>query len=140
MAFCTSCVNVVPPVTTFKRYEVAKINLVSADFNFIFDIKNPNDIPLNVKDIEYTFKLEGTHVLGGKSKGFELHAKETKEILIPIRISYLGALESVTMLVKKLIIGNKKLKYKLEGYLVIESLGATAKTPLYAAGELTLIN
>ena len=139
LLLCSSCVDVKPPITTFKKYEVKKINLVSATFHFIFDIENPNDIPLDIKSIEYILYIEGNHFLNGESEGFSLLAKEEKEIFIPIEISYLGVLESVAEIARKLIIGNKKLMYKLEGNLVIESLGASAKVPLNAQGELVLI-
>lgn len=140
LVFCGSCVNLKPPVTTFRKYEVKKVNLTSAEFNFIFDTENPNDIPLDVKSIEYRFYIEGHEFMNGRSDGFNLNAKDKKEIRIPINIKYLGMLNSVAEAAKALISGNKKIKYKLEGDLVIESLGASARTPLAAQGELTLIN
>lgn len=139
LILCGSCVNVKPPITTFKKYDVSHINLVSANFDFIFDVENPNDIPLNIKSIEYVFYLEGKDVLNGTSKGFDLNARDKKEVLIPIEISYLGALESVAEIAKSLIIGNKKMAYKLEGNLIVESLGTSVRVPLKSEGELSLV-
>lgn len=135
-----SCVPVKAPVTSFKKYEVRNVNLTSSEFDFIFETENPNDIPLDIKDVEYKLYLEGSEFFSGKSAGFNLSAKDKKLVTIPITINYMSALRSVASAATSLISGSKKLKYKIEGNLVIESLGASARTPFGAEGDLILIN
>jgi len=138
MIFCSSCVNVKPVDTRFTRYEVKEVNFVSATFDFIFNVDNPNDIPLNVKKIEYNLYLEEKSFVKGESKGFDLGAKENKEISIPVKLSYLDTIDSLATVVKNLLLGSKKVAYRFEGDLVVESLGASAKVPLRSQGELSL--
>ena len=127
------------PRTTFKRYEIKHVGISRTDLSFIFDVENPNDIPIRVSDISYAVDLDGNPVTSGSSEGFSLNGRETKESEFPIVISYADLLGPATGLAQKFITRNGTVEYKIYGELTIrDNIGTSARVPLDAEGVIKL--
>jgi len=135
----SSCTNIKAPVSQFNKYEIINVDFAKADLMFFFDIENPNDIPIGIKDINYNVALDGNNIVSGTNEGFSIQAREKKTVNFPVEISYIKLLGHATNLVKKFITRTGNVQYKIDGQLsIIDNVGFSARVPLNAEGELKL--
>jgi LEA14-like dessication related protein len=137
MLFASSCTNIKAPVTVFQKYEITHIGMTKADIAFLFDVENPNDIPLGVKDINYSIALDGSSTLTGTYEGFSIQAKEKKSVKIPVVINYAQMMGPAANIARKFIVRDNSIKYKLEGQaLIVDNVGFSSRVPFNADGEI----
>jgi len=137
MILACSCTNIKAPNTSFSKYEITQIGLTKADIAFLFDIENPNNIPIGFKDINYTIELDGKGFLSGTYEGFSMQAKEKKCVSIPVEVNYSLLLAGAANVVKKFIMKDDSIKYKLEGQAsIVDNVGFSARVPFNADGEI----
>lgn len=135
--FAASCVNLQAPVTEYKKYEIKNISLTKADIVFVFDIDNPNSIPLSIRDIDYNLQLNGSGFVSGTFEGFSLNAKEKKTVSIPVQIKYADLVGQAVKVAQKFISRSGNITYRLDGNLLIsDNVGTSAKVPIAAEGEI----
>lgn len=135
--FLCSCAPINPPVVTFQKYEVKGVGLTQSDVVFVFDVENPNSLPLGFKEIYYSVKLDGSELVAGTFEGFDLNAKEKKTVSLPVRVVYAKlAGQAANVAVK--FIKKEIIKYTVEGELKVRDnfTGFCANAPLKAEGEL----
>lgn len=127
------------PKVTFNRYDIKHIGITKADLVFIFNVENPNNVPLSVSDISYSVALDGNNVTSGSSEGFSLNGRETKESEFPVELEYAQLIGPAAGLVQKFIARNGTVKYSITGDLTIkDNIGTSARVPLDAEGEIKL--
>jgi len=135
----SSCTDVQGPVTVFQKYEITHIGMSKTDLAFLFDIENPNDIPIGIKDVNYSIALDGNNFMSGTHEGFSLQAREKKSVKIPIEIIYSRMIGPAANVARKFIMRDSSIKYKLEGQaLIVDNVGFSSRVPLYADGEIKL--
>jgi LEA14-like dessication related protein len=133
------CSPIKAPTSQFNKYEIKSVNLTNADLIFYFDIENPNDIPLGIKDINYSVDLDGSNVVEGNYDGFDIQGKEKKMISLPIKIEYAKLAGQAFGLAKKFITRTGSIKYKIAGDLdIVDNVGFSSNVPLGAEGEINL--
>lgn len=140
LAVCLcSCTNIKAPTAQFREYEITKIGLTKADLLFKFDVENSNNIPLGIKDINYSIVLDGSSFLSGSNEGFSLQAKEKRAIKIPVELNYAQLIGNAMNIVKKFVTRSGTVKYKLEGQLsVVDNVGFSQRVPINSEGEIIL--
>jgi len=135
----SSCTDVQGPITVFNKYEISHIGLKNADLSFLFDVENPNDIPIGIKDINYSVSLDGNNLMSGTYEGFSMQAREKKSVKIPIEIIYSRMIGPAANVARKFIMRNSSIKYELEGQaLIVDNVGFSSRVPLHADGEIKL--
>jgi LEA14-like dessication related protein len=135
----SSCTDVQGPVTVFNKYEINHIGLNKADLAFLFDIENPNNIPIGIKDVNYSISLDGNSFMTGTYEGFSLQAKEKKSVRIPIELIYSRMIGPAANVARKFIMRDSCIKYALDGQaLIVDNVGFSSKVPLHADGEIKL--
>jgi LEA14-like dessication related protein len=135
----TSCTPLKPPVSVFNKYEIEGITFAKADILFYFDIENPNDIPLGIKDITYSVDLDGSNVTMGTYEGFQLNGRDKKLVVFPVELTYAKLMGQAINLAKKFITRDGNVKYSVKGELsVVDNIGMSAKVPLAAEGDIKL--
>jgi len=135
----SSCSGIKAPVSQFNKYELKQIGLSKAILVFYFDIENPNDIPLGIKDINYSVQLDGNKVVTGTNEGFSMSGREKKLVQFPVELSYTDLARQALNLAKKFIMRNGNVQYKIDGQLsIIDNIGMSARVPLLAEGEIKL--
>jgi len=133
----SSCTDVQGPITVFNKYEINHIGMKNADLSFLFDVENPNDIPIGIKDINYSIALDGNNLMSGTYEGFSMQAREKKSVKIPIEINYSQLIGPAANVVRKFIMRDNSIKYKLEGQaLIVDNVGFSSRVPLHADGEI----
>jgi len=135
----SSCTDVQGPVTVFNKYEINHIGLNKADLTFLFDVENPNDIPIGIKDVKYSIALDGNSFLCGTHEGFSLQAREKKSVKIPIEIIYSQMIGPAANVARKFIMRDNCIKYAFEGQaLIVDNVGFSSRVPIHADGEIKL--
>jgi len=135
----SSCSDVKGPVTVFQKYEITHIGMNKTDLAFLFDVENPNDIPIGIKDVNYSIALDGNNFMCGTHEGFSLQAREKKSVKIPIELIYSQMIGPAANVARKFIMRDNSIKYKLEGQAsIVDNVGFSSKVPLYADGEIKL--
>jgi LEA14-like dessication related protein len=135
----SSCTNIKAPVSQFNRYEINSIGLSTAALTFYFDIENPNDIPIGIRDINYSIALDGNHVVKGTDSGFNVQAREKKTVKFPVEISYSDLLGPAFNVARKFITRDGSIKYKIDGDLkVVDNVGFSSVVPISVDGNLNL--
>ncbi len=135
--FLSSCAPINPPTVNFQKYEVKGVGLTQSDVAFLFEVENPNNLPLGFKEISYSVKLDGSELVAGTFEGFDLSAKEKKTISIPVQVVYSKLAGQAANLAVKFI-KKESIKYAVEGELKVRDnfTGFCAGAPLKAEGEL----
>ena len=109
------------------------------DLAFLFDIENPNDIPIGIKDVNYSVSLDGNNFMTGTYEGFSMQAREKKSVKIPIEIIYSRMIGPAANVARKFIMRDSSIKYKLEGQaLIVDNVGFSSRVPLHADCEIKL--
>ena len=138
-ALLSSCANIKAPISQFNKYEIKNIGFTKADLIFSFDVENPNDIPIGIRDIAYQLALDGSNVVTGTNEGFTLYPKEKKIVSFPVEVAYNKLIGQAMNIAKKFIMRNGNIKYKIDGELsVVDNVGFSARVPLNAEGEMKL--
>jgi LEA14-like dessication related protein len=135
--FLCSCAPIEPPAVNFQKYELKSVGLTKSDVVFLFDVENPNNLPLGFKEISYSVKLDGSELAVGTFEGFDLSAQEKKTISIPVEVVYSKLVGQAANIAVKFI-KKENIKYAVEGELKVRDnfMGFTAGVPLKAEGEL----
>jgi LEA14-like dessication related protein len=137
--FMSSCTDIKAPISTFNRFEISNVGLSKADLVFVFDVENPNDIPLGIKDITYNIALDGNHITNGTSEGFHMNAKEKTTVRLPIELIYADLLGTASNLAHKFIMRDGTVTYKIGGEItVVDNIGFSARVPLDSEGQIKL--
>jgi LEA14-like dessication related protein len=137
--FSLSCTDLKAPVSTFKTYEIKNISFSKTDLALIFNVENPNEIPITLKDITYNIALDGSRVTSGTSEGFSLEAKGTKVVSFPVELVYADLAGTAGNLAQKFLNRNGDVAYKIDGAVsVSDVIGFSARVPLNAEGKITL--
>ena len=103
----------------------------------MFDIENPNSIPLSIKDINYNLELNGSGFVYGTYEGFSISAKEKKTVGIPVQVRYSDLVGQAVKIAQKFITRSGNISYRLEGNLsLVDNIGISAKVPIAAEGEI----
>lgn len=135
-AFACSCTNIQAPNTQFKKYEVTQVSLTKANLAFLFDVENPNSIPIGIKDINYSVALDGNSIVSGTHEGFSMQAKEKISIMVPVEVNYSQLIGKTFALAKKFLMKDS-IAYKLEGQVsIVDNVGFSARVPFEANGEI----
>jgi LEA14-like dessication related protein len=131
-----SCVEIKAPEMVFQKYEVSNIQMSKADINFIFDVENPNDIPIGINVIEYSLLLDGNHMLLGTSEGFSIKAKDKTQVKFPVEIKYAELAGQAANIAKKFLT-KEPIDYKMDGKLSVNNyIGSSVDVPFEAAGKI----
>jgi LEA14-like dessication related protein len=135
--FLCSCAPIEPPAVNFQKYELKSVGLTKSDVVFLFDVENPNNLPLGFKEISYSVKLDGSELAVGTFEGFDLSAQEKKTISIPVEVVYSKLVGQAANIALKFI-KKESIKYAVEGEIKIRDnfTGFSTGVPLKAEGEL----
>jgi LEA14-like dessication related protein len=137
--FGISCTSFKPPVTTFSKYEISGIGFTSAEVTFFFDVDNPNDIPISIKDIHYSVFLDDANILNGTDEGFSISPQETKLVKFPIKVEYSKLIGPAMGVAQKFLFRSGSVQYHITGDLdVFDNIGYSVNAPIDAKGELIL--
>lgn len=131
-----SCVDIKAPEMVFQKYEISNIGLSKAGINFIFNVENPNDIPIGINDIEYSLLLDGNHILSGSSEAFSIKAKDRTQVKLPVEIQYAELIGQAAELAKKFL-AKESINFKIDGKLSVNNyIGSSVDVPFEAAGKI----
>jgi len=135
----SSCASIKSPISQFNKYEINSIGLSKASLTFYFDVENPNDIPMGIKDINYSVALDGESVFAGTDGGFDIQAREKKTVKFPVEISYSNLMGQAFNVAKKFMTREGSVKYRIDGDLkVVDNVGFVSQVPINAEGDIKL--
>lgn len=131
-----SCVEIKAPEMVFQKYEVSNIGLSKAGINLIFNVENPNEIPIGIDVIEYSVSLNGNHILSGTSEGFSVKAKDRTQVKFPVEIRYAELMGQAADLAKKFLT-KEPINYRIDGKLSVNNyIGSSVNVPFDSAGKI----
>jgi len=81
--------SVPKPTAKLKKVTVDRISLRDIDLLFYVDIKNPYPVSLKLKDVGYTFMVEGKQFFKTNTKkGLKIKARKTKTNIFKVNLKY----------------------------------------------------
>lgn len=122
--------ELVEPEVFVRDFEITNMTLSGMEGIISLDVKNPNDVRLSARSLDYEFYIAGRRMLDGATdENFSVPALGQDTIQLPVRISYQALLDTIP-----LIIQNKSADYKIQG-----NLGTTfVKVPFDKQGRIAL--
>jgi len=124
--------EIIEPEVFVRDFEITDFTLSGLEGIVSLDVKNPNDVRLGARSLDYIFYIGDNQVLSGATdENFSIPAFGQETIDLPIRISYQDILNTLPSLLSK-----KSAEYTVEG-----NLGTTfIKVPFSKKGQLSLPN
>lgn len=123
------------PEVAVSGFRIISANLMSQRFGVMFEVDNPNPVPLPVSRLSYSVDLAGKEFMAGASdKPFRVPAngKEAFEVEVVLNL-----LESASYLSNILKANNQVLDYKLTGSVDVD-LPLLGSVPINRVGQITL--
>lgn len=99
------------PEVELNNVYVKDANLSGATIVLVFDVENPNDKEIAVKEIGYTVYVGGKHLTTAKTdREISIPAKQIKGVEVPLPIKYKDLFANISE-----ILSAGQLKYKVQG-------------------------
>lgn len=122
--------EIIEPEVFVRDFEITELTLSGLEGIISLDVKNPNDVRLGARSLDYVFYIADNEVLSGATdENFSIPAFGQETIALPIRISYQDLLNTLPTL----------LRTKSADYTVKGNLGTTFLTvPFSKQGRFAL--
>ena len=130
--FIVGCAHKVvqPPKVELESINVTDPTLTAATFVFGLRVDNPNSFSLRVQEIDYDLDInDKDFTTGSFEPRARVPAKDRSVVEIPMRISYLTLLQSLTQIAE-----SQKLGYKLKGTVKVSGV----EVPFDLGGDLPI--
>lgn len=124
--------EIIEPEVFVRDFTITEFTLSGLEGIISLDVKNPNDVRLSARSLDYVFYIADNEVLSGATdENFSIPAFGQQTIDLPIRISYQDLLNTLPTLLQ-----NKSADYTVKG-----NLGTTFITvPFIKQGRFALPN
>src|SRR5688572_3152229 len=84
-----ACSAVERPTASFRSAEVGGLSPEGFTLNFGFDVENPNDFDLPIRNADYALSFGGVTVIDDQATpSGELRARERTNVTVPVRLSF----------------------------------------------------
>lgn len=122
------------PTFTLKDVSLTLHSMKELKARLTVEIQNPNGYSLNFEALEYRLALENHETAKGRyTETFEVPARSTKEITIPLTMDFDG----MGAHLKSYLLG-KDIPYKIEGTLHLKVLWGSIALPLLKEGSFNI--
>lgn len=122
------------PSLAFQRIEASGWSADGVDLNVVFRATNPNNLALEIAQVDYALAIEGHRVVSGSpNRGVSLPANGSKDLVFPARVRFLDVVPVVTALFAR-----DTLKWQASGSLGIDTPIGILAYPLSHSGQLQI--
>lgn len=120
------------PVVTLRELQLEDVSIKKLDVLLVLDVKNPNDVPLELATLSYGLSIEGHEVATGeRTMGVTLRAASTDEVRVPVSVSYkdLGSIAAK-------VIANEAFGYEVHGVAGLDTPVGVLDFPFARMGRV----
>jgi LEA14-like dessication related protein len=137
-----ACSSVQRPTASFQSAEVGGLSPEGFTLNFGFDVENPNDFDLPIRNADYALSFGGVKVIDDQaSPSGSLRAGGRTNVTVPVRLSFDDLLKAG----RAIRAGGGDIPYEFDGALAfggggsgLATLGMPDRIPLRYSGTLPL--
>jgi LEA14-like dessication related protein len=133
-----SCIQPSPPKAEFVEYKIAAVTLEGIRVNFIYKVKNPNPLGINISSYSYTIHINNQEFLSETRPGFNLDANGTNLIEIPVVIRYDRLFGTAVSVLERIARGDDTISYRIEGKINTKVADIVFGTPFQSSGTIPL--
>lgn len=120
------------PELTFRDVRLTGWSLDKVDLELVYELHNPYDVPLTLKEVAYQLEVEGRRLLSGAPKeGLRIRGKGKQTLRFPATVHFLDAVPVITQLFSK-----DSLRYRASGRLGVDTPLGVVALPLSHSGGI----
>jgi LEA14-like dessication related protein len=134
----SACFEPSPPKVNYQDYQISRVTLEGIEVSFNFEVDNPNPLGIDISSYAYKVFINDREFLSEKRAGFNLPASNKKKIAIPVNIRYDRLFGSAASVAERLLKGENKIDYRIEGNMNAGVMGVTLGIPIKASGTIPL--
>ena len=134
----SSCVQPSPPKAEFVEYKIAAVTLEGIRVNFIYKVKNPNPLGVNVSSYSYKVYINDQEFLSESRPGFNIDANGTSLIEIPVIIRYDKLFGTAVSVLERIAKGEDTISYRIEGKINTKVADIVFGAPFESSGTIPL--
>jgi len=138
VASLAACYQPSAPTAEFVDYKLASITPEGLEFNFFFNASNPNPLSLDITKYIYKIYIEDQELIAETRAGFTIPANGKQLIKIPVMLSYDKIFGGTEAIIQRLVSGNDKVNYRIEGSISSSLMSVIFTTPFKSEGQITL--
>ncbi|WP_224362392.1 LEA type 2 family protein [Hyalangium versicolor] len=122
------------PRVTFKTARLSNASLSDATVDLVYQVENPNSFGLSLAKVDYAFFVEGKQVVAGSpSKGLQLKARDSSELVFPANVKFADIVPVVETFLTK-----DAAAYKAQGSVGIDTPIGVLSFPLETEGTFEI--
>jgi LEA14-like dessication related protein len=123
------------PEVSVGEFKLVKVGLINQTFSLQLIVTNPNQIPLPIKNFNYTIYLAGDEFASGNtSEPFSIPARGSENIELTVKLNLLRSSSHLINIIKS---GSQEIDYQLNGNIGID-MPLMGSVPINKVGSLTL--
>lgn len=120
------------PELTFRDMRLTGWSLDKVDLELVYELHNPYDVPLKLKEVAYQLEVEGRRLLSGAPKeGVSVKAKSRQLLRFPATVHFLDVIPVATKLFTKETLG-----YRASGRIGVDTPLGVVGLPLSHSGDI----
>ena len=108
-----------PPAVNLTSVEVSEVSLSNQTVELAFNVSNPNSIPIPVRSVKYSVRLNNQNFIGGETRdNFTVPPRGEESFVISVEFDLLQSASQLTSLVRSGVKDN--LHYEFYGDLRVD--------------------